>query len=417
MSVENGQLHVIHFARGSDDVGCMRSAKVTIHEETIYLNSQRGYLYRIDYPPDVTQYNPVELVVARAECERANQVPYWLTSNNCESFATYCKRGVNQTQQGEWAWHKGKRLLRHMVLRLILMAAWVLFELFIAELIKSVFEVNLRKDCMRPCKASYQMIGAGIFVAFELGYFCYDYHKLRCEWTEGHMYRREYCFRVMVRFTGLVLRVVGGAVAAYKVQCWAANEYYRDMETCYAPKSRIATVELITVVVGCVGVLAGEVIKRIICFCCCCQNCECQNRERVGNIITNCLYPIDYRVINSVDELSPGDHIKFENTTVWRVDENAKKVKVAKVKGAVVLSVDKNAKKIKFVCYVKGTGHHEVVYDSLRNKGVYMYMVEWKNQDICRNVEVIGRAVDTLREEQSRLQNIREQNRHREAQS
>ncbi|PIK61183.1 PspA/IM30 family protein [Apostichopus japonicus] len=78
------------------------STTITIQQTTYSLScpDQMGYgnFYCINYPRLLTKLNPPRLVISRA-LSKLGKRGYNLLFNNCESFATFCKRGVARSLQ------------------------------------------------------------------------------------------------------------------------------------------------------------------------------------------------------------------------------------------------------------------------------------------------------------------------------
>ncbi|XP_031564181.1 uncharacterized protein LOC116299634 [Actinia tenebrosa] len=73
-----------------------------IQEEWIDLKKQKGSLYLMDYSEEILNTNPARLVIARAR-SRIGDKGYHLVTDNCETFASFCKFGVAISQQIIWA--------------------------------------------------------------------------------------------------------------------------------------------------------------------------------------------------------------------------------------------------------------------------------------------------------------------------
>ena len=58
-------------------------------------------LYLVAYTEGISRFNPVQLVLARANSLLGLE-GYNLLKRNCENFATFCKTGVNCNQQQNW---------------------------------------------------------------------------------------------------------------------------------------------------------------------------------------------------------------------------------------------------------------------------------------------------------------------------
>ena len=73
-------------------------------------NSVFNQMYRIEYPEEIKQASPPQLVLARAR-SRKDDTGYGLILDNCETFATYCKSGSAQSHQVSWLKNKMKEIL------------------------------------------------------------------------------------------------------------------------------------------------------------------------------------------------------------------------------------------------------------------------------------------------------------------
>ncbi len=83
---------------------------IKIVEESISAEVDQDSMYRVDYPEDVTKANDSKLVLARARA-RIGDTGYGLLSDNCESFANYCKTGSEVCHQAAWLAQKGREIL------------------------------------------------------------------------------------------------------------------------------------------------------------------------------------------------------------------------------------------------------------------------------------------------------------------
>ena len=101
VNIHNRKVLVAHWTK----VEGANSNKTRICKEWLKFDDQLGDLYRIDYPDDVTEKNPPNLVIARA-LSRLDETGYGLLKNNCEGFAAFCKTGVSESCQTHWFWAK-----------------------------------------------------------------------------------------------------------------------------------------------------------------------------------------------------------------------------------------------------------------------------------------------------------------------
>jgi len=91
--VNGTMLTLIHYKKETDSKVLVRT--VTDAEK------EQGTLYLITYSPEVKQYNPPKLVLARAR-DLIGMDGSTIIKKNGENFATFCKSGINTKQQPEW---------------------------------------------------------------------------------------------------------------------------------------------------------------------------------------------------------------------------------------------------------------------------------------------------------------------------
>ncbi len=412
VDVPNERLQVIHWGpTGKAGRGiCGREMK--IYESEIDLKKQEGDLYRIDYSKDICEVNPVELVIARADCERSNKKFYDLLNNNCESFATYCRQGVSDSQQRVWFWGKVVEWLGLTGVRVAITIARILV-LLLSEIIEEAIEgdpsqntnstenadTNSSNDSnfttqfmpfplsgesgqgleSYSCPNIYQLIGVGILALFELGVFVYHLIQYTCQWKKGNFFRRDYCLRILNKFMGFLLRTICSSIVSVLVECRSIHKF------------STAVVITFTTLGGLAGALLGQLLLFLVCY---------VRRRFCKTISGKCITATDFRVIPSLDYLGPGAHIKYQES------------RCSSYQHAVVLSIN-SKEEFKLVSYSKGTGRVENDYRFGSLKRVYKML--WRRQDICSNDEVTGRAVDMLRAERRRLDEIREQSLQRAA--
>ncbi|XP_071828175.1 uncharacterized protein [Apostichopus japonicus] len=94
-SIDDKYMSVIEYKKLPDakELTIQRTIYPLFGDEISYCN-----FFRIDYPPLLTIHNPFLLVLKRAT-SKLGKGGYNLIFNNCESFATYCKRGVSRSLQ------------------------------------------------------------------------------------------------------------------------------------------------------------------------------------------------------------------------------------------------------------------------------------------------------------------------------
>ena len=112
-------------------------------------------MYRLEYPPDVTDANSTPLVLARAK-SREGHTGYDLYRDNCETFATYCKTGRAVSYQVSWAHWKWLQMVSSVFQRFTFK---LIVQIIFAEGVEEVFE--------KPAIGRDEAIGAGILFVIQ----------------------------------------------------------------------------------------------------------------------------------------------------------------------------------------------------------------------------------------------------------
>lgn len=198
VDTERNKVRVIHWSSEKGE-------GVQITEELVDLKKERGNLYRMDYNEEVIKENPPRLVLARAR-SRLGDKNYHFFRDNCESFATFCKKGVERSQQVRWLW-KG---MRDQLMRALGSLTGKLCQLQRAAIFPTV-EVNTAEAIERIAN-NYQWIGFGLVVAIEGVITIIDIKKLYEERKNGKQTRKDFIEQVTARVTEAIL--AGGLAAA-----------------------------------------------------------------------------------------------------------------------------------------------------------------------------------------------------------
>ena len=200
---ERNTVKVIHWSGPTSQKG----ERAIIKEEELVLEEQRGNLYRIDYSEEVIKENPPRLVLARA-LSRRDETGYSLRTNNCESFATFCKKGVPRSQQVRWGYK-------------------ALGTEFIKKALGSLIETSCKlvKASIIPCIAvttaegieallanNHQWVGFGFVVLIEGVITIWDMKTLYENRKNGNQTRKQFIGEVTKRVTEAIL--AGGLAAA-----------------------------------------------------------------------------------------------------------------------------------------------------------------------------------------------------------
>ena len=199
-TAETNEVGVIHWSGQKK-----RGGKAQITEELLDMKKQLGSLYRMDYNEEVIRENPPRLVLARAR-SRLGDKGYHFFRDNCESFVTFCKKGVQRSQQVRWL-RKGmidqlKKALGSLAgksCKLLKASIFPGAEVVTAEGIEAI-----ANNC--------QWIGFGLVVLIEGVITIIDIHKLFKERKNGNLTRRVFIEEVTKRVTEAIL--AGGLAAA-----------------------------------------------------------------------------------------------------------------------------------------------------------------------------------------------------------
>ncbi len=409
IDVDNGLLEVVHWYPGDTHLA-WKSNKIKIRKEQIDINQVMGDLYRINYSNQVHEINPLELVMARIECEMANQGVYGLLNNNCECYATYCRQGVSKSQQKVWICGKVKEWMSGAVVRVLSIIFRIFLELLVSEIVEEVVEeIGERQhenstakvhvgplnqgakaiagslslgiyeeqgqDLQRySCPNIYQMIGVAMFTFFELVVFLWHFKQYRSQWAKGNIYRGDYCLRVLSGFTEFLLRTILGSICSIVAECEAINKFHPDKAGQNPTLAQNAIIIAIATFSGLGGAILGQVLMHIVCFTC-----------RCGKIIAKCITGKDYRVITSLDQLSPGAHIIYD-----------KKRRCLSHRHGIIISTNLRENSLQQIYHSRETGNVQAEYsfDSLWR----VYKVYWAKEASCSSQETVDRALGRLRQ-------------------
>ena len=225
VNVHTRQAHVAHWKKtdSADD-----SNKIRICKEWLELDDQLGDLYRIDYPDDVTEKNPPNLVIARA-LSRLDETGYGLLKNNCEGFAAFCKTGVSESCQTHWFWAKLKEIggttvgqgaktvtktVCAGVKEAIKSGASAASEVTLKEAGGSIAKVGLA-ETIETVKQASNWIGAGIVIVIEGGFCIWDLSKIYENRKNRELSRKDFIESAAQRITESIFAAgfaVGGSL-------------------------------------------------------------------------------------------------------------------------------------------------------------------------------------------------------------
>lgn len=262
IDVVNGKIRVIHWH------GKFKT-DARIQEEFIDLKKQSGTLYRMDYEEDILKENPLRLVLARAR-SRLGDDGYQFFADNCEAFVTYCKKGIEKSQQVVALL---KKLHDHV--KIVLGCIPAKFVTKGLEIAKATFEnagkvgtaetvENIAKNC--------QWVGFGLVIIIEGCLTIYDLKKLYDARKDGSLSGNEFMEQVSKRVTEALCAGIPAALGGL------------------VPG---VTGIFVGIICGVVGKIVGSLIGPY-----------------VGRAITKIIKPND-RAVTSIEDLHLGDHIVF----------------------------------------------------------------------------------------------------------
>ena len=310
VNVHTGQAHVAHWKKtdSADD-----SNKIRICKEWLKLDDQLGDLYRIDYPDDVTEKNPPNLVIARA-LSRLDETGYGLLKNNCEGFAAFCKTGVSESCQTHWFWAKLKEIggttvgqgaktvsktVCAGIKEAIKSGASAASEVTLKEAGGSIAKVGLA-ETIETVKQASNWIGAGIVIVIE-GFFCiWDLSKIYENRKNRELSRKDFIESVTQRISEGIF-AAGFAVGGSLIGEFLGGAAGAALGSVIPVVGNIAGaaigVFVGSVIGGVLGSLAGKIVGSGFGHC-------------VGKAIVYFIKRDD-RAVATVDDLDIGDQVVF----------------------------------------------------------------------------------------------------------
>ena len=198
VKTESNKVRVIHWSS-------QKGERAQITEEPLDLKMQLGNLYRMDYNEEVIKEYPPRLVLARAR-SRLGDKGYHLYRDNCESFVTFCKKGVERSQQVRWL-RKG---MVNQVKKALGSLPGKLLQLRSASIFPG-FEVG-SAEAIEKIANNCQWIGFGLVVLIEGVMTIIDLIELYKERKNGNLTRKVFIEEVTARVTEAILS--GGLAAA-----------------------------------------------------------------------------------------------------------------------------------------------------------------------------------------------------------
>lgn len=257
----SGKVQVIHWHKDME-----KNCKIL--EEWIDLDKQLGTLYRIEYDEDLSKMNPTPLVLARARSRKGDN-GYSFFGDNCEAFATFCKRGVEKSQQVvhlmKGIGDRVKVALADLPVRAVEQGIRIAQAAFVQNL--EVVTAETIEMITQTC----QWVGMGLVVFMEGCLTIYDLHVLYESRKKGDLTRKQFLEQASKRVTETILTAVPAALGGF--------------------------VPVVGIFVGMIGATVGKLAGAWI-------------GPYVGKVLTNMIRPDD-RAVQSINDLHLGDHIVF----------------------------------------------------------------------------------------------------------
>lgn len=151
----------------------------TVLEDKVKLDREDGQPYRVNYEDEIVDANPPDLVLARA-LSRVGETGYNLIFNNCEALATYCKTGVNISNQTCWLMRKATEVFKNSVIGSVRSWMKTIWKSPVKGMFVKAARTGVLGRSVEPAEAIETLIkgsnwvGIGFVILFEGGYCIYD---------------------------------------------------------------------------------------------------------------------------------------------------------------------------------------------------------------------------------------------------
>ncbi|PIK61180.1 phage shock protein A (IM30) [Apostichopus japonicus] len=195
-SIDDQEMRVIEYKE------LPHAKKLTIQQTTYSLScaDEMGYgdFYCINYPRQLTKLNPPGVVISRA-LSKLGEHGYNLLFNNCESFATFCKRGVARTLQ-----------VSENICKVVTTAARELQTMcksprFLVLLCNFVGAEGIEKVMQQT-----NVVGGVLYLVFEGMLCCVDIYKLYGHRHDGSITKKQFIELVVKRVVLSISKVIVG---------------------------------------------------------------------------------------------------------------------------------------------------------------------------------------------------------------
>jgi hypothetical protein len=232
----------------------------------------------MNYEEELLEENPVRLVIARAR-SRLGDIGYEFFGDNCEAFVTYCKKGVEKSQQVHWLLKvvsdRLKVLLSDIAVKLSKKGCKIAKASFLPSLEYggNVIAAETIENIANCC----QWVGFGLVIVFEGYMIIYDMEELYKARKDGRQTRKEFMEQVTTRVTEAICAGVPAALGG--------------------------------LVPGFGGVFVGTICSNVG------KILGSWIGPHIGRAITS-LVKINDRAVTSIEELHTGDQLVFSGNIV-----------------------------------------------------------------------------------------------------
>ena len=309
IDIHGRRLQVAHWSSQDDK----NSDKIKICTQWLDVDEQLGDLFRIDYPAEVIEKNPPNLVLARA-ASRICETGYGLLNNNCEGFAAFCKTGISESCQTNWFWGKLKEVggtavgqFAKTVAKTVCTGvkeaakagATAASEITVQEAVKNVGKLGIA-ETVETVKHASNWVGAGIVIAIEGGFCIWDVSKIYEKRKNGSLSRKDFiestAQRVMEAICGAGFAVAGSLLGEFLGGA-AGAALGSVIPVVGTVAGATVGVFIGSIIGGVVGALGGKILGSLI-------------GPFVGKAIVHFIKRDD-RAVESVEHLTEGDHVVF----------------------------------------------------------------------------------------------------------
>ncbi|XP_060070953.1 uncharacterized protein LOC132550877 [Ylistrum balloti] len=285
VAAETNELKLIHWNKKENNIKILRdSIKVEASEEGLF-----NKMYRIDYPVEITKTNDPELVLARAR-SRIDDTGYSPFTDNCESFATYCKTGVEKSHQLAWVEGKIGEILGQNIAtfaKSTINATCKILQTTVS-VSKTAVEAGrpFQSGGIEHVMLASNVVGAGIIIMLETGFVTWDLSQVYAQRKHGNTSRNDF-------IETAIRRVVEGVLSAGVTILFSLGPELIGM----AVGSPLGPVGIF--VGGVIGGIVGGVVGKYI-------------GTALGSVIGKAIsssFKTDDRAVTNICDLKCGDHI------------------------------------------------------------------------------------------------------------